>query len=102
MTAFDTSFCRLFGIEIPIVQAPIGGQTTPALAAAVSNAGGLGTLSGTWREPQRLRDLIAETHRLTERPFGVNLVLAWPPDERLAICLDGGVRLISFSFGNSS
>lgn len=100
MTAFDTSFCRLLGIDIPIAQAPIGGLTTPALAAAVSNAGGLGTLSGTWRDPQRLRSLIAATQRLTTRPFAVNLVLVWEPDERLGICLEAGVRVISLSFGD--
>src|SRR5262249_35400223 len=80
MTAFDTAFTRLIGIDVPIVQAPIGGLSTPALAAAVSNAGALGTLSVTWRDPDLLRELLAETRRLTERPFGVNLVLEWPPD----------------------
>ncbi len=52
---FDTAFCRLVGIDLPIVQAPVGGITTPALAAAVSEAGGLGMLSITWREPNALR-----------------------------------------------
>jgi nitronate monooxygenase len=100
MTAFDTPFTRLLGIEIPVVQAPIGGLSTPALAAAVSNAGGLGMLSVTWRDPDRLGDLLVETRRLTDRPFGVNLVLEWPPDDRLAICLAAGVRLVSFFWGN--
>jgi NAD(P)H-dependent flavin oxidoreductase YrpB (nitropropane dioxygenase family) len=74
---FDTSFCRLAGIDLPVVQAPIGGVSTPALAAAVSNAGGLGTLSITWRDPDELRALVRETRALTERPFAVNLVLIW-------------------------
>ncbi|HEY7030635.1 MAG TPA: nitronate monooxygenase [Thermomicrobiales bacterium] len=100
MTAFDTAFTRLLGIDVPIVQAPIGGLSTPALAAAVSNAGALGTLSVTWRDPERLRDLLAETRRLTDRPFGVNLVLEWPPDERLALCLEAGVKLVSFFWGD--
>jgi nitronate monooxygenase len=100
MTAFDTAFTSLLGIDVPIVQAPIGGLSTPDLAAAVSNAGALGTLSVTWRDPERLRELLAETKRLTDRPFGVNLVLEWPPDERLAICLEAGVRLVSFFWGD--
>jgi nitronate monooxygenase len=100
MPAFDTPFTRLFGIDVPIAQAPIGGLSTPALAAAVSNAGGLGTLSVTWRDPERLPHLIADIHRLTDRPFGVNIVLEWPPEERLAMCLDAGVRLISFFWGD--
>jgi nitronate monooxygenase len=97
---FDTPFCRLFGVDVPIVQAPIGGCSTPALAAAVSNAGGLGILSVTWRDPARLPELLAEIRRRTDRPWGVNLVLEWPPEERLAICLEAGARLISFFWGD--
>ena len=97
---FDTSFCRLAGIDLPVVQAPIGGISTPALAAAVSNAGGLGTLSITWRDPDELRGLLRETRSLTERPFAVNLVLEWDPAERLAIALAAGVRIISFFWGD--
>jgi nitronate monooxygenase len=57
-------------------------------------------LSGTWREPATLRTLIEETKELTDRPFGVNLVLHWPPEERLAICLETHVPLISFFWGD--
>lgn len=97
---FDTSFCRLLGIDLPIVQAPIGGITTPGLTAAVSEAGGLGTLSITWRDPSLLRGLLRETRALTRRPFAVNLVLEWDPSERLAIALEEGVRIISFFWGD--
>ena len=97
---FDTTFCRLVGIDLPIVQAPMGGVSTPALAAAVSQAGGLGMLSITWREPDALRGLLRETQRLTARPFAVNLVLAWDPAERLAIALEEGVRIVSFFWGD--
>lgn len=97
---FDTSFCRLVGIELPIVQAPIGGVSTPALAAAVSNAGGLGTLSITWRDPAALPTLLRETRALTARPYAVNLVLEWDPAEKLDIALAEGVRVISFFWGD--
>ena len=97
---FDTSFCRLVGIDLPIVQAPVGGITTPALAAAVSEAGGLGMLSITWRDPDALRVLLRETRALTTKPFAVNLVLEWDPAERLAIALDEGVRIVSFFWGD--
>jgi NAD(P)H-dependent flavin oxidoreductase YrpB (nitropropane dioxygenase family) len=100
MIRFDTSFCRLVGIDLPIVQAPVGGVTTPALAAAVSEAGGLGSLSITWREPDALRALLHETRARTERPVAVNLVLAWAPEERLAIALEEGVRIVSFFWGD--
>ena len=97
---FDTAFCRLAGIDLPIVQAPVGGITTPALAAAVSEAGGLGMLSITWRDPDDLRALLRETRARTEKPFAVNLVLEWDPAERLAIALEEGVRVISFFWGD--
>lgn len=97
---FDTAFCHLVGIDLPIVQAPIGGVSTPALAAAVSEAGGLGTLSITWREPDALRALLRETRAGTDKPFAVNLVLAWDPAERLAIALEEGVRIVSFFWGD--
>lgn len=88
------------GIAIPLVQAPVGSVTTPALAAAVSNAGGLGTLAGTWRTPERLRELVRETRAMTGRPFAVNLVLAFDPRERLAAALEEGVRVFSFFWGD--
>lgn len=62
------------GIEHPIIQAPMGGgPTTPALVAAVSNAGGLGSVAAGYLAPERLEEEIAEVRRLTGRPFAVNL-----------------------------
>ena len=97
---FNTAFCRLAGIDLPIVQAPVGGITTPALAAAVSEAGGLGMLSITWRDPHTLRALLRDTRARTAKPFAVNLVLEWDPTERLAIALEEGVRIVSFFWGD--
>src|SRR5919106_4920563 len=97
---FDTAFCRLVGIDLPIVQAPVGGITTPALAAAVSEAGGLGMLSITWRDPNTLRALLRDTRARTAKPFAVNLVLEWDPAERLAIALEERVRIVSFFWGD--
>src|SRR5829696_5018002 len=97
---FDTSFCRLVGIDLPIVQAPIGGISTPALAAAVSEVGGLGMLSITWRDPQTLGALLRDTRARTAKPLAVNLVLEWDPTERLAIALEEGVRIVSFFWGD--
>lgn len=93
---------RRLGIALPIVQAPVGSVTTPALAAAVSNAGGLGTLAGSWRTPEDLRRLIRETRALTPLPFGVNLVLAFDPGERLEVVLEEDVRVVSFFWGDPS
>jgi nitronate monooxygenase len=66
-------------LEHPIVQAPMGGgPSTPALAAAVCEAGGLGFLAAGYRSAAAVRDEIAELRRLTERPFGVNLFVPGP------------------------
>ena len=79
-----TPVCELLGIEYPIVQsgmAPIGG---PALAAAVSMAGGLGILGCAHQPADEVRRRIREVRRQTSRPFGVNLLLheqMWPPVE---------------------
>ena len=91
-----TMLCERLGIELPIIQAALGGATCPSLAAAVSNAGGLGMLVLSRTELDAMRQQIRETRALTSRPFGVNLNLLWPQDERLAVCLDEGVPVISF------
>lgn len=94
-----TQLCDLLGIERPIVQAPMGGAVTPRLAAAVSEAGGLGTLPVTWSDPASIGDLVQETRALTDRPFGVNLLLAWPQEERLAVALEAGAPVVSLGWG---
>ena len=97
---FDTSFCRLVGVPLPIVQAPIGGMATPELASAVCEAGALGMISLTWSEPDAVDATLARMRSLTDRPFGVNLILDWPQEDRLRRCLDGGARIISFFWGD--
>ncbi len=70
----ETALTRRLGIVHPIWQAPMGGgPSTPALAAAVSNAGGLGSLAGGYLSPDQLRREVAATRALTDRPFAVNL-----------------------------
>ncbi|MDB5443017.1 MAG: 2-nitropropane dioxygenase, partial [Phenylobacterium sp.] len=95
-----TALTERLGIAEPIVQAPMGGASCPALAAAVSGAGGLGMLALSWHPPAAVRAAIAETRALTDKPFGVNLVLAFPQAERLAVCLEEGVPVISFFWGD--
>src|SRR5215510_3294189 len=65
----------LLGIEHPIIQAPMAGASTAALAAAVSNAGALGGFGGTDSPPDELREVIRSIRRLTEKPFIINLYL---------------------------
>ena len=80
-----TGLCELIGIDLPIIQAPMGSASCPALAGAVCNAGGLGMLALSWTKPSDVRRVVRETRSLTQRPFGINLVLDWEQDERLAI-----------------
>ncbi|MYF11728.1 MAG: nitronate monooxygenase [Gammaproteobacteria bacterium] len=67
--------CEILEIEQPIVLAGMGGASCPALAAAVSNAGGLGVLGAAGCGPKLLRRWIRETRELTDKPFGVDTLL---------------------------
>jgi len=76
-----TELTERLGIRYPIVQAPMAGSTPPALVAAVSNAGGLGSLGAALLPPEELRRAIGEIRRLTDKPFNVNL-FAWREPDR--------------------
>jgi nitronate monooxygenase len=79
----------------------MGGASCPELCAAVSNAGGLGMLALSWSSADEIRAQIWKTRELTARPFGVNFVLHWPQEDRLTICLEERVPLISFFWGQA-
>jgi NAD(P)H-dependent flavin oxidoreductase YrpB (nitropropane dioxygenase family) len=91
-----TPVCELLGIEQPIVQAPM--SALPELAAAVSNAGALGTLALTWSDPAG--DPVRETAALTDRPFGGNLILNTDQHRRLGEALEAGLRIVSLMWGD--
>ena len=75
----DTELTRLLQLRRPIVLAPMGGgPTTPELVAAVTEAGGLGMFAATGLPPDALRDAIAAIRAQTDRPFGVNWLIAPP------------------------
>jgi nitronate monooxygenase len=122
----DTPLTRLLGVRLPIVQAPMaGGLSTPALTAAVSAAGGLGSLAGALLPPGQLRDAIGQVRALTDQPFAVNLFAPLPapgpdrlaewaeltgvpprppppaPDfgDQLAVVVEQRVPVFSFTFG---
>lgn len=74
----DTRLTRLLDIELPLVGAPMaGGPSTPALTAAISHAGALGSLGLGYSTPDQIRDAIRATRELTDAPFQVNLFV--PP-----------------------
>ena len=71
----STALCGLLGIDYPILQSGMGGIAGPELAASISSAGGLGVLAGTLTPPDDLRGAIRRVRELTDRPFGVNLLM---------------------------
>jgi nitronate monooxygenase len=75
-----TPVTELLGIEQPILQAPMASAATPALAAAVSEAGGLGALGSAMLPVEELRRQTAELRDLTQRPFQLNFFCHEPPE----------------------
>jgi NAD(P)H-dependent flavin oxidoreductase YrpB (nitropropane dioxygenase family) len=89
----------VLGIEIALVQAPIGSCAVPRLVAAVGEAGALGTLACTWTPPARLAGVVAGVRERSQRPFAANLVLWFQPDAQLDALLALGVPVVTFSWG---
>ena len=98
-----TRLCDLFGIEFPILVAPMGANITSIeLAAAVSNAGGLGIISFGNNPPPLLREQVGRLRELTDKPFGVNFLLEFPLEDHVAACIDEKVPVLSFFWGDPS
>ena len=96
-----TKLCQMLGIEHPIIAAPMGPDLTgPDLVAAVSNAGGLGILQAQFCTPPVFRQEIRRVRALTARPFGVNLLLHFPVEDQVAICLEERVPVLSLFWGD--
>jgi nitronate monooxygenase len=73
----------MLGISAPLIQGPMAGVSTPAMAAAVSNAGGLGSLGAGMMSPDQIRAAIRDTRARTDKPFGLNLFITpRPPVDR--------------------
>ena len=70
---FDNRVTRMLGVEVPIVQAPMGWIARAQLASAVSNAGALGIIETSSGELDAVRGEIRKMRELTDRPFGVNI-----------------------------
>ncbi|HAG17140.1 MAG TPA: nitronate monooxygenase [Bacteroidales bacterium] len=93
--------CQLFGIEYPIVQGGMIWCSGWELAAAVSNAGGLGLIGAGSMYPEVLREHIQKTKLATSQPFGVNLPLLYPQiDDHIQIIIEEKVPIVFTSAGN--
>src|SRR5262245_29028159 len=97
-----TKLTDRYGIELPFVSAGMAFIAVPPLAAAVSNAGGLGQLATGAAPPEILRKLISATRALTGRPFAVNFIIettAFGPlaaDAHLRVCIEERVPAVVF------
>jgi nitronate monooxygenase len=91
-----TRLTEAYGLEVPFIGAGMGFVTTPELVAAVSNAGGMGTLGASLVPPNRLRELLRMTRSMTTRPFGVNLITQFTQEAQLDVCIEERVPVVSF------
>jgi len=91
----------LLGVEIPIVQAPMGWIARSPLASAVSNAGGMGIIETSSGELDVIREEIRKMRTLTDNPFGVNIAQAFVRDPDIVqFVVDEGVKFVTTSAGS--
>lgn len=99
--ALSTPLTKLLGIEHPIIQGGMAWTATAELAAAVSNAGGLGIIGAGHMPTDLLREQVRNAKASTDRPFGVNLMLLTPHiDELVQLVIDEGVAVVTTGAGN--
>lgn len=98
-----TPLCELLGIEYPIFQGGMAWVADASLAAAVSNGGGLGLIAAMNANADWLRKEIQKAKTLTDKPFGVNIMLMSPYAEEVAqLVIDEGVQVVTTGAGNPS
>ena len=99
---FHTEICDLLGIQYPILQGALGGIGTPELAAAVSNAGGLGILAAWSLTRDRLREDIHRTRELTSKPFALNIMPLSPKftQSRAELAISENIEIVTTGRGD--
>jgi len=96
-----TVICELFGIQYPIILGGMAYLGTAELVSAVSNAGGLGIIGAGNSEPEWVRQQIRLTRQLTDKPFGVNIMLMSPFAAQVVdVVLEEKVAMVSTGAGN--
>ncbi len=92
---------EILGTKYPIIQGGMANIATGEFAAACSNAGALGLIGAGGMNPETLRENIRQCRRLTDKPFGVNIMLMHPQaDEFAQIVIDEGVKIVTTGAGN--
>lgn len=98
-----TRVTEILGIEYPVIQGGMAWVAEYHLAAAVSNAGGLGIIGAGGAPAEFVRDQIRKAKELTDKPFGVNLMLMNPEADAIAqVIVDEGVKVVTTGAGNPS
>ena len=101
MTEMKNRICELLGIEYPLLQGGMAWVSTAELAAAVSNAGGVGLIAAGNAPADYVRDQIHKARELTNRPFGVNVMLLSPyADDVMKMLLEEKIAVITTGAGN--
>ena len=99
----ETRITQLLGIRYPIIQGGMAWVAEYHLAAAVSNAGGLGIIGAASAPAEVVRTQIQEAKKLTDQPFGVNVMLMNPNAEEVAkVVIEEGVQVVTTGAGNPS
>ena len=97
----QTELTRLLGIQAPIIQGGMAWVAEHTLAAAVSNAGGLGIIGAANAPAEWVREQIRLTKQLTDKPFGVNVMLMSPYAPEIAqVVAEEGVSVVTTGAGN--
>lgn len=91
-----TQLTQQLGLTAPIISAGMAFVAHPPLAAAVSNAGGMGTLGAAMLPPEGLRQMVQQTRQLTNNPFGVDFVTDFVTDEHIEVCIAESVSVVVF------
>jgi enoyl-[acyl-carrier protein] reductase II len=101
MKRIQNRLTELLGVEIPIVQAPMGWIARAQLASAVSNAGGMGIIETSSGELDAVREEIRKMRDLTDKPFGVNIAQLFVRDPKIVdFVVAQGVRFVTTSAGD--
>ena len=98
---FKSIICKLLGTQYPLIQGGMAWIADAELASAVSNAGALGVIAAGYAPGEWIREEIKKTRKLTEKPFGLNIMLLNPnADEIARIAVDEGVKVVITGAGN--
>ena len=97
----ETRVSKLLGTKYPVIQGGMAWVAEYHLAAAVSNAGGLGIIGAASAPPEVVREQVREVKKLTDKPFGVNVMLLNPNAAEVAqIVIEEGVKVVTTGAGN--